>query len=212
MIETGIIRCGEVYDLDVPGYLRDAVLDEGGFNIFGEPNYRLVWGWSRHEFRAGEFHEFDDSGNWTGVRLDIRKEPRYPQRDRFHLEVWMPPNTYGTLEAWYTLTRRIVGGHFVEHLGEYPSRGDYEQVSVCQTADGGFVLPTEQATRDIIRWHKRSRLRSSSEMKSAHNAEQEAQKAARAGRIHDIIDSKVKAFPWREWVATPGLADQPLLH
>lgn len=210
MSETDTIRCGEVYDLQVPGYLQAALADEGGLNPYNEPNYRLVWGWSRHEFRAGECHEFDDSGNWTGVRIDIRKEPRYHPRDRFHLEVWVPPGLYGTPEEWYTLTRRIVGGSFIEHLGEYPSRGDYEQVCACQTPTGGFVVPTEQATRDIIRWHKRARLRTPGQIRSDLNATRDAQQASRVGKMHDVIDGKVKAFPWRTWTPVPGLAQQPI--
>lgn len=210
MIEQSAIRCGEVYNLETPGYLLGALADEGGANLYGEPMYRLVWGWSRHELRAGEFHEFDDSGNWVGAKFDVRMEPRYYPRDRFHLEVWMPPGIYGTPEEWYAVTRRVVGGRFVEHLGEYPSRGEYEHVCVCQTRLGEFVMPTEQAVRDVVRWHQTARLRTSGDIRKEITMTEDEKKEARRRMARDVIDGNVKAFPWRTWTPVPGLARQPV--
>lgn len=198
------ITCREVYTLDVPADVKRVLVEEGGLNRYREPNYRLVWGWSRLETRAGEFHEFDDSGNETGVRLEVRREPKYWPRDRFHLEVWVPPETYGSPADWFAITKKYVRGESVEHLGEYPHRGDYERVSVCQTPSGDFVMPTAEAVRDMVRWHRAALLRTSAEKKAEFDARDEYEKNASRSRMHDIIDTYAKAFPFRTWVPVSG--------
>lgn len=212
MLETGAIRCGESYDLAVPAHLQRALSDEGGLNRYGEPIYRLVWGWSRLELRVGEFHEFDDHGNWIGARLDTRHEPKYGDKpDRYHLELWVPPEKYGSPADWYAVTRKVVAGRFVEHLGEYPSRGDYERICTCQTPTGGYVLPTEQAVRDLVRWHKTAKTRTPVEIRAQLEEADRKRAAARKNRMIDAIDGNARAFPWRVWMPTSGPLPKPLV-
>ena len=199
-----MISSGESYDLKVPENIQRAAAHEGGLNRYGTPNYRIVWGWSRKELRAGLMTIFDDSGNDISREMVEEWQPKYWPRDRFHMEVWVPPESYGTPEQWTKDTAATVNGTFVHRLGAYPDKGDYEHLFTCQGRDGEFVMPTEAAVIEVIRWHKRLRNRTSEEIQADIDEEIRQSKETRQQRYRDIIDSEVKAFPWRIWMPVSG--------
>ena len=60
--------------------------------------------------------------------------PKYFPHERWHVERWMPPETYGSRKSWWASTIEREGGILVPALGPYPSRGEYEH---CFTLSGG---------------------------------------------------------------------------
>ena len=203
------IRAGETYDMKLPDLVKKAVLAVGGRTVYGDPLYRLVWGWQRLELRIGVHTDHDDSGN--AIRRELRAEwwPRYSPRDRWHLETWKPPEFYGSPDKWEDDTYAWIGGERVPQLGPYPSQGEYEHVAVCQSEDGEFMLPTEAAVTDLILWHRRALALTKTERKALAAARDAEEREVRRNRYRDIIDSEAKAFPFRTWVPVSGKNPRP---
>ncbi len=140
----------------------------GGVNRFGEANYRAVWGWSRLDWIGGKWEDRDAlTGGLLREMVELRREPKYLPHDRWHIERWMPPESYGSPEAWCAATREFVGGRSVAALGPYPSRGDYEHCFTLAGAGGGFVQLTAAAARHVARAIEVSRGVGSAKKKEA---------------------------------------------
>ena len=111
---------------EAPASIQRTLALAGGLNRFGQPNYRLVWGWSRLDFIGGEWSDFDGSGNLIRREIGLRLVPKYEQLNRWHLERWCPPELYGSPSTWHLETLEVYGGIPVLALGPYPQLGDYE--------------------------------------------------------------------------------------
>ncbi len=130
----------------------------GGSNRLGEPNYRAVWGGSRLDWIGGKWEDRDAaSGALVREVIELRREPKYTPHDRWHIERWMPPESYGSPEAWRAETVEIVDGRNVAALGPYPSRGDYEHCFTVEGPHGEFVQLTTAVARHIARAIETSR-------------------------------------------------------
>jgi len=130
----------------------------GGYNRLGEPNYRAVWGWSRLDWIGGKWEDRDlASGALVREVIELRREPKYTPHNRWHIERWMPPESYGSPEAWHAQTIEIVNGRNIPALGPYPSRGDYEHCFTVEGPHGEFVQLTPAAARYIARAIETSR-------------------------------------------------------
>ena len=121
---------------DTPESVNERLRLAGGLNKFGLPNYRAVWGWNRLE--------------WDG-------QPKYPQVNRWHIERWMPPETYGSPEAWYAQTEERENGKKSHVLGPYPVHGEYEHAQVVEGPGGEFVQLTSTVAERIARLIEASR-------------------------------------------------------
>ena len=135
-----------------PGDVARALEIAGGRNWFGEANYRAVWGWSRLDWIGGKWEDRDaGSGALLREVVQMRREPKYLPHDRWHIERWMPAESYGSPEEWAAQTREFVGGRSVAALGPYPSRGDYEHCFTVQGPGGEFVQLTPAVARHVAR-------------------------------------------------------------
>jgi hypothetical protein len=129
----------------------------GGRNRFGDPNYRVVWGWSRLAWIGGKFEDRDARGDLLREVVELRQEPKYPAVNRWHIERWVPPETYGSPRAWYAQTIERDNGISIPALGPYPSRGDYEHCFTLETPRGEFLQLTATAAEHIacaIEWSR----------------------------------------------------------
>ena len=124
----------------------------GGINRLGEANYRAVWGWNRLAWIGGRFEERDPA---TGVLfrevVELRQEPKYPAVNRWHIERWVPPETYGSPRAWYAQTIERENGISIPALGPYPSRGEYEHCFTLEGPRGEFLQLTPTIAEHIAR-------------------------------------------------------------
>jgi hypothetical protein len=143
---------------EAPADVARALELAGGRNQVGEPNYRAVWGWSRLDWIGGKWEDRDPaSGNLLREVVELRREPKYTPHDRWHIERWMPPESYGSPEAWHLQTIEIVNGRNIPALGPYPSRGDYEHCFTVEGPHGEFVQLTPAVARHIARAIETSR-------------------------------------------------------
>lgn len=147
-----------------PGHVAEQLRLAGGINPFGEPLFRVVWGYDRIVPLHGEWQEFEQfMVKITAVPADIKPAPGEPEvlipknlgivagdsqtrlvtklkrsviETRFvpkylpgncwHLEMWRPPEEYGTPEQWSKAGVEVLGLLTVDTAGPYPARGEYE--------------------------------------------------------------------------------------
>ncbi len=144
---------------EAPADVARALALAGGFNHFGEANYRAVWGWARLDWIGGKWEDRDpESGALVREVIELRREPKYTPHDRWHIERWMPPESYGSPAEWHAQTVEIVNGRNIPALGPYPSRGDYEHCFTLEGLQGEFVQLTPAVARHIARAIETSRV------------------------------------------------------
>lgn len=124
---------------DTPSSVAERLTRAGGRNRFGEPNYRVVWGWSRLTPIGGLW---EDNG-----RVEVRMEPKYPQVNRWHIEKWVAPESYGSPEFWEMTTKE----EGIHALGPYPSRGDYEHCFTLEGPRGEFLQLTPTLVEHVAK-------------------------------------------------------------
>ena len=92
----------------------------GGWNPHGEPNFRLVWGWTEKDLvwsrKAGTYD---------------RRPKHFRQKNRWVVEAWHP--AYMSPESWEREGTDWLDGHKVSLLGPFPSRGSYEYLWSAET-------------------------------------------------------------------------------
>ncbi len=143
---------------EAPASIQERVACAGGTNRFGEPNFRVVWGGTRLAWVGGRWTDHDANGNVLRETIELRRVPKYVPHNRWHIERWMPPESYGSPERWYEQTVEVENGQGIPALGPYPSRGDYEHCFTLETPRGEF-LPLAPAACDwlvrAIEWSRR---------------------------------------------------------
>jgi hypothetical protein len=166
----------------------------GGRNRFGGPNYRAVWGWNRLAWIGGKFEDRDEHGSLIRERIELRREPKYPAVNRWHIERWVPPEVYGSPRAWYAQTNEIANGRCVAALGPYPDRGEYEHCFTLETPKGEFIQLTPTVAEYIATAIERSRSKP-----RARSREKLFDREAREDRAYenwafDLLDDATPAF------------------
>lgn len=160
---------------EIPQSLTTRLIAVGGLNRYGEPNFRVVWGGTRLTWVGGEWAIVDDNGNVTGHITEERQVQKYHPAERFYLEKWMPPEHYGTPEAWAENQIETVDGIRIPNLGPYPSRGEYELSMRFQKANGDFASldGAEEATVELVRMIRAGEAESKTENWLAIERQQE---------------------------------------
>ena len=163
------------------------VAEAGGWNRFGEPNYRVVWGWSRLSWIGGEWTDRDASGNAVRTVVELRREPKYFPVDRWHVEKWVPPEAYGGPLLWERETVKIFGGHRVRQLGPYPYRGEYEHCFTVEEPDGSFLQLRPMAVEWIVRAMEWSRRQSAADARASIEEREERKRKAQDAKDDEIL-------------------------
>jgi hypothetical protein len=118
----------------VPPEIEARIKLAGGTNPFGEPLFRIIWGFDRIVKIHGQWHDT--------MKVETREEPKYLPGDRWHLEMWRPPEEYGSPENWGKQGEEVIGHMTIDTSGPYPHRGEYElcyTISSDLTPSGAFV-------------------------------------------------------------------------
>jgi hypothetical protein len=180
---------------DTPEGVARTLALAAGTNPYGEPNYRVVWGWNRLAWIGGKFEERDPaSGSLLREVVELRQEPKYPAVNRWHIEKWLPPETYGSPRMWYAQTIERENGVSIPALGPYPSRGEYEHCFTLEGPRGEFVQLTPTVAEHIARAIEWSRLFPRSAKKRALHDRQQRQENAYDRWAYDLLDDAVPAF------------------
>ncbi len=143
---------------EAPASIQTRIRQAGGSNRYGEPNFRVVWGGSRLTWIGGRWTDRDAHGNVIREAVELRQVPKYLPLDRWHIERWTPPESYGSPETWHAQTTETEDGMRVPALGPYPARGEYEHCFTLETAAGEFIPLTPAASDWIVRaieWSRR---------------------------------------------------------
>lgn len=170
---------------EAPASLQSRVARAGGLNHFGEPNFRVVWGWSRLTWIGGKWTDTDASGNLTREVVELRQLPKYFPHDRWHIERWLPPEAYGPPSLWYSQTLERNDGILIPALGPYPRRGEYEHCFTLQGPRGEFIPLSPAACEWIVRAVEFARAQPA----LAHRAALERRELARVRAWHSHADA-----------------------
>jgi len=179
---------------ETPASVAEHLERAGGCNRFGEPNYRAVWGWNRLAWIGGKFEDRDEHGALLRERVELRLEPKYPVLNRWHIERWLPPETYGSPRAWYAQTIEREKGVSIPALGPYPSRGEYEHCFTLESPRGDFVQLTPTIAEHIARaieWSRR--FPRAKQRTDLYNREARADRSYEQWAF-DVLDDAISAF------------------
>ncbi len=156
-----------------------------GSNVYGAERFRLVWGWDVRDF--------------TGENLFFRYDVPERWLERFHLEYWAPPGSFGTPETW------IYNG-YDKSIGPYPRGGGYERFMTFEHArTHEFIYPTPLLVTEALGLARRAMLRPSSEEIATSIMEDKRLKAeAVRTQRHDIVDNNISAFGLSPWMPVSG--------
>jgi hypothetical protein len=149
-------------------FLNNALLTAGGSNLYGQPNFRLVWSESRFEIAYGKQVKKYGVG-----------------RDRWILEKWCPPEMYGNPATWEFDTKDPESGELI--LGPFPHQGEYEH-SYTFDQNGVYIEPTEELVLLICRCIERGKMHTRSERWAAIMAAQEQVAKDRKRMFDDMWD------------------------
>lgn len=179
---------------EAPASVCERVARAGGLNRFGEANFRVVWGGSRLAWIGGRWVDRDAHGNVIREAIELRQEPKYVPVERWHMERWMPPESYGSPEEWFARTVEIEDGIRIAALGPYPSRGEYEHCFTLEGAGGEF-LPLNCAVCDwIVRAVEWSRRQTGRDGRQAIPAREERRDRDWDRDADDVLDDAGRAF------------------
>ncbi|HVS74588.1 MAG TPA: hypothetical protein VHE23_04120 [Candidatus Acidoferrales bacterium] len=174
----------------------------GGRNRIGEGNYRAMWGWNRLAWIGGKFEERDPQTRaLLREVVELRREPKYPAVNSWHIERWVPPETYGSPRDWYTHTLESANGRSVPALGPYPSRGEYEHCFTLENARGEFVQLTPSVAEHIARAIEWSRGQRRSSRRQAVIERQSREERRFDASAYDLLDDAVPAFHKQPFVS-----------
>jgi hypothetical protein len=143
---------------EAPISVQERLRRAGGTNLYGEPNFRVVWGGLRLTWIGGRWVDRDSNDNVIREIIELRQVPKYVPHDRWHIERWTPAEAYGSPDRWYAQTLEIEDGMQIPALGPYPYRGEYEHCFTLQRTDGAFMPLDEAACDWIVRameWSRR---------------------------------------------------------
>jgi len=187
-----------------PADVADRITRAGGVNLYGRPNFRVVWGWSRLTWIGGKWTDRDPAtGGIIREAVELRRVPKYLPHDRWHLERWLPPALYGPPERWYEYTVEIENGLAIPALGPYPREGEYEHCLTLEGPRGEFLPLSASAVEWLIRAIEFSRAIPSSVRRRAALDREAKKDADYESWAYDRLDDAVPAFHAQPFVVRP---------
>lgn len=202
-----------------PEEVKLRLLLAGGMNRFGQPNFRMVWGYDRIVKMTGEWQEVEPAQG-TGVYdhhgyeiktpprikssvIETREVPKYLPGNCWFLEKWCPPEMYGSPETWGRAGQEVSGGYTVDTAGPFPSCGEYEVVMPL-TVDGtlkGQRLPLYPAVVEmIVQLINKSTDFSYAQRRAAIQQRLEREDHHFIARAEDILRDGLPAFAGQQFV------------
>ena len=210
---------------DCPEAVQQQLTLAGGTNRFGEPNYRVIWGFNRIVPITGEWQEFEQcvarlTDKVTGISkarkftrlkssgIETRLEPKYLPGNCWHLESWRAPEEYGSPETWGKQGQEVIGCMTVDTSGPFPSRGEYE---LCYplTEDGtshGKPIPlVSEVVAEIVRMIVCSRDRFNfQQRRAAIEQRMRREDEGFVSRTADILKEGLKPYGGAPHIVVPN--------
>lgn len=219
-----------------PEHITETLRVAGGENRFGEPNFRVVWGYDRIVPITGEWQEFEQVNvtlrdRLTGYKesrvatrmkssvIETRMVPKYLPGNCWHLEMWRPPEEYGSPEAWGKAGEEVVGCMTVDTAGPYPARGEYElcyPLTHDGTSHGDPIPLVDDLVKDIVHMIVAGRERFSLQQRKAAIEQETQRKEDGFLRVTmDRLKDGLRPFAGEDFVTVPTLVDasgKPLVN
>jgi hypothetical protein len=196
----------------------------GGENRFGDPNFRVIWGYDRIVPITGEWQDFEQyvatlTDKLTGISrqrtftrlkssvIETRQVPKYLPGNCWHLEMWRPPEEYGSPEDWKKLGEEVLQGLTVDTSGPYPEMGEYElcyPLTSDGTSHGMPILLVADVVAEIVRMITAGRERFDYIQRLAAIQQREALKEeGLTKRTRDILKDGLRPFAGESFVTVP---------
>jgi hypothetical protein len=188
---------------DTPSFAAEVLSRAGGRNRFGEPNFRVVWGWSRLSWIGGRWTDRDAHGNIIRSTIELRRVPKYLPFDRWHIERWVPPEIYGSPNVWHAATLEREDGILVSVLGPYPTRGEYEHCFTLAGKRGEFISLDTIACGKIARAIEWARRQPRAKSRLALDTRESQRERESDARIDEVLDD-APAFHAQPFVTIAG--------
>ncbi|HEY4741753.1 MAG TPA: hypothetical protein VIH76_14250 [Candidatus Acidoferrales bacterium] len=189
---------------DTPSAVAEVLARAGGRNRFGEPNFRVVWGWSRLSWIGGRWTDHDAHGNIIRSTIELRRVPKYLPFDRWHIERWIAPEIYGSPKIWHAATLEREDGILVSVLGPYPSRGEYEHCFTLAGKGGEFISLDPAACAKIARAIEWARRQPHARSRRALDTRESLRERESDSRIDEVLDDDAPAFHSQPFVTIAG--------
>jgi hypothetical protein len=183
-----------------PASVQDRLTRAGGLNRFNEPNFRVIWGWNRLAWIGGKFEDRNVSGDLLRSVVELRQEPKYADVNRWHIERWLAPETYGSPRQWYAQTVERADGISVPALGPYPHRGEYEHCFTVQDLRGEFVQLTPTIVEKIAEAIEWSRGRPRAKQRQSIYERESRKDSGYDSWAFDVLDDAVPALHGQPFV------------
>jgi hypothetical protein len=90
-----------------PVSVQGSATRAGGVKLYGEPNFRVVWGGSPLAWIGWRWTDRHANGNAIREKFELRLVPKYLSLDRWPIERWMPAESYGSSEQWHAQTTEL---------------------------------------------------------------------------------------------------------
>lgn len=201
------IRVGRE-SLECPKEVSRLLRRAGGTNPYGEPMFRVVWGWSRLTLIGGEWTDWDEhTGALIRTAVEYRWEPKYLPFDRYHIEKWMPAEFFGSPEDWFDMTAEVVGARTIPALGPYPSRGEYEHVKTIEGPDGEFLPLVPHVVEQIVQSVERCRYMRHADRRQALERREAKKEKDWDSLADDILDDASPAFCGQPQIRVPAIQE-----
>ncbi len=179
---------------DTPPRIAARLARAGGSNRFGEPNFRVVWGWARLSWIGGRWNDRDAHGNVLRSVIELRRVPKYIPFDRWHIERWLAPETYGSPQIWHAATWEREDGILVPALGPFPARGEYEHCFTLAGPRGEFIALDSAACDEIVRAIEWARRQPRQDARGALLTRESRRDRIWDTRADALLDDAVPAF------------------
>lgn len=190
-------------------------LDGLGLNRFGKPEWRIVWGPERLEWRGGNHADHDANGILIRRVAEMRLSPKYGKKPRWVLERWLAPELYGSPERWRR--ENLDPETNLLQLGPYPSQGEYEPCFKFEDEKGEVIPVNEDMLHCLVNMvlHTQGmseKLKKSAMMEAHRRCEQAYKKKVRDlfQEAKEEVDLHVGLNPHSALLDVPYAAQSPI--
>lgn len=189
----------------VPEHIAKRITEQGGMTPSGQPLFRIIWGSDRLTLMGGEWKKFDDSGNVISSCVEEKLVTKYANAENcWILEMWTPPENYGTMEQWEAAHTKTIDGKTVRELGPYPFNGEYELVKALQAPKTHQFVPLTATICDaIISVVVRNRHLPHAIRMAAYRDQQQKIEEAKVQKRIDMIENMALAWDGKAHIIVP---------
>ena len=135
-----------------PPAAEAALLRLSPLTRFGKPRFRLIHGSDALTWVEGWWEDLSSEGLFIRKVFEKRQCHKYlTKTDCWIMEIWEPPEFFGSPETWAAQTHEWEGGRGFSECGPYPSEGDYRYLtSFRHQGTGAPTMPTEAIIERIF--------------------------------------------------------------